>query len=187
MSRGIKIKSGALLLAEPFMLDPYFKRAVVLLCEHEKEEGTVGFIINKQMDIKLNELIADFPEFDAKVNYGGPVQNDTLHYVHNVGNLLEDSKKVSNSIWWGGDFDKLKFLIESKLIQPSNIKFYIGYAGWSQGQLNEELNLGSWVVASGHANYLFKSQQEELWKQVMYNQGNVKSVISTIPEDISWN
>ncbi|MBU6343168.1 MAG: YqgE/AlgH family protein, partial [Bacteroidetes bacterium] len=150
------IKTGQALLAEPFMLDPYFKRAVVLLCEHH-DQGSVGFVLNKSIDMKVNDLMQDFPAFEAGVFYGGPVQTDTLHYVHNVGDLLEDSVKVTNGVWWGGNFDKLKFLINMSMITPENIRFFVGYAGWSGGQLEDEMESGSWVTANMDSNYLFKS------------------------------
>ncbi|MFQ5446006.1 MAG: YqgE/AlgH family protein [Saprospiraceae bacterium] len=181
-----RIKNGKILLAEPFMLDPNFKRAAVLVCEHN-EEGTVGFILNKKLDMQVDELIADFPEFDAPVFFGGPVQTDTIHYVHNVGDLLEDSRPVSRGVWWGGDFDKLKFLISSQLIKASNIRFFVGYSGWSEGQLEEEMSIGSWVVANMHPNYLFKTKPQELWQQIMSNKGDSYSVIATMPDAVTWN
>ena len=72
MATNTMLKSGQVLIAEPFMVDPYFKRSVVLLCEHHNE-GTVGFILNKNIDMKINDLMSDFPEFEADVFYGGPV------------------------------------------------------------------------------------------------------------------
>ena len=180
------IQSGSILLAEPFMLDANFKRSTVLLCEHN-EEGSVGFIINKPLRMRIDELIEDFPEFDAEVFFGGPVQTDTIHYIHNVGKLLDDSRLVADGVYWGGDFSKLKFLISSKLISSENIRFFVGYSGWSVGQLEDELNLGSWVSANMDANYLFKSIPSRLWEQVMYNKGDVYTVISQVPEDFSWN
>jgi putative transcriptional regulator len=180
------IKSGQLLVAEPFMLDPYFRRTVVLLCEHH-EEGSVGFILNKKTEMKINDLIQEFPDFDAEVFYGGPVQTDTLHYVHNLGDLLEESVPIADGVWWGGDFENLKFLISSKLVEPHNIRFFVGYAGWSGGQLEEEMEIGSWVTAYMHPNYLFKSKPDDLWSQVMYNKGNRFEIIADIPEYVSWN
>ena len=100
------------------MLDPYFRRSVVLLCEHH-EEGTIGFILNKNIDMGINDLMADFPKFEAEIFYGGPVQTDTLHYVHDLGEMLEDSVKIAEGVWWGGDFEQLKFLISQQLIQPA--------------------------------------------------------------------
>jgi putative transcriptional regulator len=180
------VKSGQVLLAEPFMLDPYFRRAAVLLCEHH-DEGSIGFILNKSIDMMVNDLIAEFPPFEAEVFYGGPVQTDTLHYIHNVGDLLEESVRVADGVWWGGDFDKLKFLISSGLMLPENIRFFVGYSGWTHGQLEEELTIGSWVCADMHANYLYKSTPEKLWQQVMYSKGDKYEVIASIPEVVSWN
>jgi putative transcriptional regulator len=164
------------------MLDPNFKRSVILLCEHAEDDGSIGFVINKPLEIKVNDLITDFPEIEAHVYYGGPVATDTIHYIHNVGELLDDSMKVTRGIYWGGDFTKLKFLIDSKLILPHNIRFYVGYSGWSVGQLHEEIAYKSWVTARMHPNYLFKSKPEHLWQQIMYNLGDTFSVIAQIPE-----
>jgi putative transcriptional regulator len=180
------VKTGQVLLAEPFMLDPYFKRAVVLLCEHH-DQGSLGFILNKHIDMPISDLVADFPVFDGPVFYGGPVHTDTLHYIHNVGDLLEDSVKVADGVWWGGDFENLKFLISSQLIGPQNIRFFIGYSGWSSGQLEDEMEIGSWVTAPMDANYLFKTEPENLWSQVMYNKGDLFEIISDLPEQIIWN
>ena len=180
------IQSGHLLLAEPFMLDPYFRRAAVLLCEHH-DQGTLGFILNKNIDMSINDLMSDFPNMDAEVYYGGPVQTDTLHYVHNVGELLDDSVKIGEGMWWGGDFEKLKFLVTSDLIKPENIRFFVGYSGWSAGQLTDELESGSWVVANSDANYIFRTKPAALWSTAMHNKGNLFEVLADMPEDISWN
>lgn len=174
------------MLAEPFMQDPYFRRSVVLLCEHH-EEGSIGFILNKSIDMNLNDLMSEFPPFEAEVFYGGPVQTDTLHYVHNVGELLEESVEVANGVWWGGNFDSLKFLIQSQLIHPDNIRFFVGYSGWSSGQLADELKYGSWMPANMDANYIFKTKPARLWSEVMYNKGNLYEVIADLPDQISWN
>ena len=181
-----EITSGKVLLAEPFMMDPNFKRAAVLLCEHGPD-GTVGFIMNKRLNMKVDELIDDFPEFKAPVFFGGPVQTDTIHYVHNVGNLLDDSHHVTDGVWWGGDFTKLKILINQQLILPKDIRFFIGYSGWTEGQLNDEMSYGSWVLADMDANYLFKSDPRSLWREVMKHKGNTYSVIAQMPDDISYN
>lgn len=180
------ITKGKLLLAEPFMQDPNFKRGVILLTEHDKE-GSVGFILNKSLDMSINDLITDFPEFDANVFYGGPVQRDTIHYVHNVGDLLDDSSEICPGVYWGGDFEKLKFLITSNLIQPDNIRFFVGYSGWTDGQLDVEMEIGSWVITNMDANYLFKNNPESLWKKIMQHKGDVYSVIAQMPEGLSFN
>lgn len=168
------------------MLDPNFKRSAVLLCEHS-EEGSVGFIMNKPLNMRIDDLIDGFPEFDSEVFFGGPVQTDTIHYIHNVGSLVEDSIKITDGVYWGGDFEKLKFLITSNLILPKDIRFFVGYSGWTEGQLNDEMVYGSWVLADMDANYLFKSEPKKLWTQVMYNKGDAYTVIAQMPETSNWN
>lgn len=180
------IKAGSVLLAEPFMRDNNFKRSAIVLCEHN-DEGTLGFVMNKPLNMKINELIADFPEFDAEVFFGGPVQTDTIHYIHNVGDLLDDSVKVLDGVYWGGDFTKLKLLIDADLIQSANIRFFVGYTGWSTGQLWDELKLKSWVHTAMHANYLFKSKTSHLWEEVMNHKGGVFQVIARMPNSPDWN
>ena len=181
------VESGKILLAEPFMLDPNFKRSAVLLCDHSKDEGSVGFILNKPLQTKIDELIDEFPSFDSEVYFGGPVQMDTVHYLHNVGDLLEESIEVCRGVFWGGDFEKLKFLVAQELIKPHQIRFFVGYSGWSEGQLDDEMNYGSWVLANMDANYVFKSEPQTLWQSIMENKGNTYSVIAQMPEDLSWN
>jgi putative transcriptional regulator len=180
------IKTGNIMIAEPFMLDPHFKRSVVLLTEH-REDGSVGFIINKMLDMRLNEVVHDFPDFDAPLFYGGPVQTDSVHFIHSLGELLEGTTRISTGVFWGGDWDNLKFLIDSKLVEPKHIRFFIGYSGWSEGQLQEELQIGSWITGDMHANYLFNAQPHTLWRTVLQHKGNAYSVIADMEDENNLN
>jgi putative transcriptional regulator len=180
------LESGQLLLAEPFMIDPNFRRTAVLLCEHDKE-GSLGLILNRPVGMKVTDVVAEFPDFDAEVFYGGPVHGDSLHFIHNLGDLLEESLKVTDGVWWGGDFESLKFLISNELITPDRIRFFIGCAGWSGGQLEEEMEGNSWINVPMHANYAFRTDPEEVWSLAMYNQGNQYEIIAEIPEYSAWN
>lgn len=181
-----EIKTGIILLAEPFMMDPNFRRTALLLCEHSAH-GSLGFVMNRPTNSRIDELMDDFPEFDCPVFWGGPVQTDTLHYLHLAGDLMADSIQVADGVYWGGAFEELKFLVRSGLILPDQIRFFLGYSGWDEGQLLDETSSGSWVPAEMHPNYLFKSQPELLWQQVMYNKGNAYSVIASIPDGADWN
>lgn len=181
-----KIKSGTLLLADPFMLDVYFRRAVILVCDVHSE-GTLGFILNKPLDVKITDIVSDFPEFDNLVYYGGPVQTDTVHFLHNLGDLIDDSIYVSNGVYWGGDFEKLKILIEKEIVKPEEIKFFVGYSGWSKGQLIEELDSGSWVVHEMDSNYLFKTSSDNLWQTAMDHKGSNHAIIGQMPDNLNLN
>ncbi len=190
MKKGIKkiIKpaQGSLLVSEPFLLDSYFKRAVVLLSEHD-EKGTLGFILNKPTDVNLNEAVDDFPEFKVPLYFGGPVETDTLFYIHTVGHLLEGAKEIMNGIYWGGDYERLKFLIDTGQIQPDQIRFYAGYSGWEPKQLDKEMDDKSWLVSCATPEFTFADDPKSLWSQVLKSMGNEFAILANFPEDPSLN
>ena len=95
----IDVKKGNVLLAEPFMVDTNFKRTAVLLCDHSQTDGTVGFILNRKYKAKVGDLVPELEEFDAPLYLGGPVQRDTLHYIHNVGDILDESQEVGQGVY----------------------------------------------------------------------------------------
>jgi len=185
MATKINIKPGTLLIAEPFLFDGAFKRSVVLITEH-RSDGSVGFVLNKPIKMNIQELVASFPDFEAEVFFGGPVATDTIHYIHNVGDLIENSTEITRGVYWGGDFDKIKFLVSTKVIKPSNIKFFVGYSGWSEGQLQEEIDAGTWILDEMYANYAFK-ENSNLWSAVLDNKGDIFTVISKIPDHPAFN
>jgi putative transcriptional regulator len=180
-------KTGSVLISEPFMLDPFFKRTVVLLADHNNEEGTIGFILNRKTNLKLSEITEDFGDFESEVYYGGPVDTNSMYFVHNVGDLLEDSTMISKGVYWSGNYNKLKVLIDCKLINCYNIRFFIGYSGWSAGQLEEELKDPSWIISDLDSNFIFKSEAETLWKNILELKGYHYSAISQIEGDELMN
>lgn len=176
------IQTGSVLLAEPFMQDQHFRRAAILLCEHS-EDGTLGFILNRELDMRIGELLPDLVDFEVPVFFGGPVSTDSVHYVHSLGDLLDDSTPVAKGVYWGGNFDKLKFLIANQLVPTDSIRFFVGYSGWSTGQLNEELAVGSWVPGEMDTNYLFgRARNGALWRQIMQDMGGSYGVIAQIKD-----
>lgn len=174
-NKGTALEAGTLLIAEPYLLDPNFKRGVVLLCDHQ-QDGSFGFILNKPISMNIQELISSFPDFECEVYYGGPVQTDTIHYLHTKGDLLPNSVKVLSGVYWGGDFEDLKTYAAQGIIQPEDIRFFVGYTGWSSGQLQAEHSMASWLTAKGHQEYVFGSDQQ-LWKNVLEEQGGTYSII----------
>jgi putative transcriptional regulator len=177
---------GSLLISEPFLLDSYFKRAVVLLSEHD-DQGTLGFILNKPTDVKLNDAVEDFPEFDVPLYFGGPVETDTLFYIHTIGERLKGAKPIVQGIWWGGDYDQLKFLIDTKQIRPDQIRFYAGYSGWDPKQLEGELKEKAWLVSNANKKFTFFEDPKVLWSQVLRSMGNEYAILANFPEDPNLN
>ena len=181
-----KPEKGRFLISEPFLPDPNFKRSVVLLTEHG-EEGSVGFVLNQPVNLHLNEIIEDFPEFEVPIYMGGPVQQDTLHLIHRIEALRPTAIEVRPGVFWGGDFNLLRDLIETASISKSDIRFFIGYSGWGPGQLAEELERNSWIVAPGSRKFTFFEDPDTLWKQMLSALGSRYKRMTGYPEDPMMN
>ncbi|MES2619456.1 MAG: YqgE/AlgH family protein [Bacteroidota bacterium] len=181
------ITAGQLLLSEPFMFDENFKRTVVLVCEHNEENGTVGLILNKPVNLKLNDVVEGFPSFNAKVFLGGPVGTDTLQFVHSLGNKIEDSVQLTTGLYWGGNFEQMKLMLETGQIQAEQIRFFLGYSGWGPDQLVQEMKVNSWIVSPGKSKYIFKADFNHLWKTVMTEMGGIYNTMAGYPENPMLN
>jgi putative transcriptional regulator len=179
-------KKGRLLLAEPFMVDPYFKRSVVLLTDYE-EKGILGFILNKQINVKIHDLLKDFPKFDAPVHLGGPVESDSLFYIHTQGEFIEESIKISDHLYWSGNFNQLKKMIKNQEIFPHEIMFFLGYSGWDFKQLEEEIKENSWIISELKSNNISDLKDSDLWKNTLNKMGPKLSALTNFPEDPSFN
>jgi putative transcriptional regulator len=177
---------GSIILSEPLMMDPYFKRTVVFITEHG-EDGTVGFVLNKSVNLKLNDVVPEFPEIDANIYWGGPVNKNSLFYIHTKGDILEESKEIFKGLYWGGNFEQLKMLIDMKKITTNDIRFFAGYSGWDLGQLNEEIQEKSWIVTSASAQIVLQESDDDLWVQKMKGLGKKFEIMSKFPEDPSLN
>ncbi len=167
------------------MDDPNFKRSVILLCEH-KAEGTLGFIINKGLNMTLGEALPDLSDFESQLYFGGPVETDTLHYLHTLGHRLEGAVPVAENLWWGGDFETLSTLIQSGQVQLGEVRFFLGYSGWSPGQLNSEMEEHAWFVHPGSTELVF-SHEEQLWREILVAKGGQYRLIGNYPEDPLYN
>lgn len=177
---------GCLLLAEPFSDDYNFRRSVVLLCEHDKE-GTFGLILNKVLQLSLSDALPELEAADIPLYYGGPVQTDTLHYLHTFGDVLEGSVEVNAGLFWGGDFEKMKFLINTKQANSGNVRFFLGYSGWTFGQLEEEIRQNSWILTSNDKEFVFDEDSDRLWRTVLHRMGGDYRLMSNFPDDPQLN
>jgi len=139
-------KMGKFLISEPFLPDPNFSRSVIFLTEHN-DEGSVGFVLNRELDIPITEAIDDFPEFDGPLYVGGPVDNTSLFYLHTLGEKISGSHHIIDNLYWGGEFDDLKALLKSREATPAKVRFFTGYSGWEETQLDKEMRQRSWIVA----------------------------------------
>lgn len=177
---------GTLLIAEPFLKDPNFMRTVVFLCDHQ-EEGSFGFVINRNFGHTLDELMNDLEEFKIPVFYGGPVQMDTIHFLHQYPSLIPGSYEVQDGIYWGGDFETAIALLRDGSIDINKIRFYIGYSGWGNGQLNVELKEKSWLMAPATRKLVFHQHIEQIWKDSLKHLGGDYEMLANFPTDPQLN
>ncbi|MCL4113181.1 UNVERIFIED_CONTAM: hypothetical protein GTU68_051198 [Idotea baltica] len=177
---------GRLLISKPFLKDPNFWRSVVLLAEHG-DEGSVGFVLNRKLDYSLNDLLGDFPPFNAPVYLGGPVGTDTLHFFHSIESMANKEYEVLPGIYQGTNFEDLKVLVMQGIVSPDEVRFFVGYSGWSAGQLEEELKGKTWIVADPPEEFSFNIPADKLWQSVLQSMGGKYRVISHYPEDPVMN
>lgn len=183
-----KIRAGMVLIAEPFLTDPNFSRTVVFLVEHN-EEGTLGFVLNQPMGIMLKDVIENGPDdqLDIPLFAGGPVATDTLHVIHQLGDHIEGSKFVGKHIYWGGEFEQIRFLLGNKNAKWDDFRFFVGYSGWAPGQLEDELASGSWIVNKTDEEFIFDLEKQKLWEAALNDKGGKFKLMKGSPLRPDWN
>lgn len=182
----LEVQKGRILVSEPFLLDNYFKRSIVLITEHN-QDGTIGFVLNKPVEIRINEIIENFPESKAEISLGGPVSTNTLHYVHTLGDIIPNSVHVIGNVFWGGDFDIVKRLIKSDNLGKEQIRFFLGYSGWSPNQLDNELAENAWVVTEIKPEDIMKPMNRHIWHRILKKMGKKYEMWSNFPENPEMN
>lgn len=181
----IKLETGCLLIAEPFMGDPNFERSVILLCEHNAR-GSFGLVLNQLSEFHLGDLIKNNVYPDILVNFGGPVQRDTLHFLHIVPEKISGGVEIQKGLFWGGNFDKMLEKLNLGLISITEIRFFIGYSGWGEGQLSQEIKRNSWFVSKTTTNNIMKNSKE-YWRETLKNMGGDYKVMANYPIDPRLN
>jgi putative transcriptional regulator len=179
-------EKGKILISEPFLPDSFFNRTIVYLADHNRE-GSIGFILNKKLEIKVCDAITGFDKWKEYLCMGGPVAPDTLHYLHIMGDIIPKSVWVSENIFWGGDIDFIRKMIRNGKISESQIRFFLGYSGWSAGQLERELNENSWVIAKVKPDIILDSKSGNSWKKVLRGLNNRYRMWADFPESPDMN
>lgn len=176
---------GKLLIAEPFLGDPNFERSVILLCEHN-EEGSFGFVLNQVANLQLNDVLSQPAAVALPLYVGGPVGQNTLHFVHRLA-FLEDAVELGGGLFWSGDFEQMTNLLNIGKISERDVRFFIGYSGWSSGQLDQEMERKSWIVSQATADFVFETPTDQFWRAVLRQMGGEYRVKSHYPIDPRLN
>lgn len=177
---------GQLLIAHPLLNDGFFNRSVVYLTTHS-EEGSVGFSLNFKTQFMLRDVRPQIKNGNFPIYEGGPVAKNQLFFLHTLGHNISDSYAISNSIFIGGDFNELLHLIEHGKVKSHQVKFFSGYSGWTESQLEDEIRRKSWLVHQPEGDSFFSSDAEELWGTQLTEVKHSYGIFSNFSYDPSSN
>jgi putative transcriptional regulator len=177
---------GQLILDGGKLHGSFFHRSVVLICKHD-DEGAFGLILNRQTENKVGQaLVANLP---ARIKQqplfiGGPVQPQSLSFLHS-DEFLPDADVMTN-LSLGHSIDALMDVSES-FSTTQKLKLFAGYAGWTAGQLENEMSRNDWLVHPASLELVFHAEPEQMWKKIM-KQKDIKSRLQAdSPDDLTWN
>ncbi len=156
-----RLKSGAVLLAGE-SLEPPFKSTIILLCQYDKEEGALGVVCNYPSHMPLNEVFEDIDTYQNKKKtfyIGGPVEPDCVQILRLTNDPTEESIEIADGVYAGGHWDVFSDILS---LDTDTTRIFLGYSGWSPGQLEEEIKEGAWEVYNANVSKLLTDWQEPL-------------------------
>jgi len=184
----VRPEKGKLLISEPFLQSIYFQRSVILLVEHNLK-GSMGFVLNKQTDLNVNDLIPELKHFpDIPIYLGGPVNTNHLYFIHLLGDMIiPGGVKIVENLYFDGDFEWLKRYISNGGAVEGQMKFFLGYSGWSENQLNGELLSDSWLVGKSSCQSMLLAKDESFWHNSLDALGSPYTTWKNFPKNPEWN
>lgn len=180
-------KQGSLLLSQPLIGDGFFEQSVVYITEHN-DQGSLGFTLNKESNLRAQDFIDGLAGIDP-IYFGGPVEQDALFFLHSF-DTLPGAQFAGNGMYLGGDFDVFKEVyIRSKEAQLEELepKFFLGYSGWSAGQLEEEIQAGTWIILDPPFDSSPLHMQKDAWREMMLSLGGKYALWANAPIDPLMN
>jgi putative transcriptional regulator len=144
-------------------------------------------LLNKPLDLTLQDLFPEI-EINFELYNGGPVEQDNLYYIHKIPGLIPNSIEISDGLYWGGNFQKVIELIKNNKLNPFDIRFFLGYSGWGNNQLNYELRSNTWILSKNiYNNQIIEKVNNSFWKEQMLELGGDYTIWSNAPENPSYN
>lgn len=181
----MEIQKGTILISQPYLGDPNFDWTTILLCD-DNEEGTYGYVLNDKSNLMMKDVMEGFQDTNFPLFIGGPVDRDALFYVHKVKEL-RDAVEICDGIYTHGDFEELRARIDLGEIKEQDIRFFLGYSGWSAGQLEEELERKSWFLNNTHSTKVMDMDVETLWRSILREMGGKYKQFANYPLDPGLN
>jgi putative transcriptional regulator len=178
---------GSILISEPFLQDAYFQRSVVLLVEHDLN-GSTGFVLNKKTDLVINDFFSDLEELsDIPIYLGGPMSSNKLFFIHTLEDIIPGSVKITDGLYFDGDFEVLKQYIIHEGSIAGKVKFFLGYSGWTKGQLIYEIEGDAWMVSHSLNSNIMFANDESFWRRSLEVLGKKYKTWINFPKDPYMN
>jgi len=185
----MSIGRGDLLIASPLLLDPNFRRSVVLLCDHG-EEGSLGLVVNRPMRVPLGRVIerlADHPLSGQLVHQGGPVEPERLLGIRRGEHPEERSEPLGGGLHLLVDLEHSLDRLAEGAVDGADYRFFLGYSGWGKGQLRSELGGEAWIVGRASAEIAFEVPAKRQWSASLEKLGGRYALLAQMPVDPEMN
>lgn len=182
-------EKGSLLIANPVLPDPNFSRTVILLCNHN-DQGSFGLVINRSTQLKAPDLFSSInilKSYNAKIYIGGPVSQSMVFYLYRSSRNVIDLDEICSGVYLGSNLEILESLYLDIKNPEENIRFYLGYSGWSGGQLDGEMEQNSWLVQSANEQFVFLDSEELIWLKAVNSLGEKYQYLTKAPVNPQWN
>lgn len=181
------INKGDTLIGKPSILgDITFNKAVILIADFN-EEGVVGFMMNKPLNEDLQNLIPNVQK-DFKVFDGGPVERDKLFFIHSVPDIISGGIKITDEMYWGGQHEDVIKLINQNILDDTQIKFFLGYSGWSSEQLQDEIKDEVWILKDDMSyRELISCSSSSFWNKTIKSLGGEYLIWANAPDNPNYN
>lgn len=180
---------GSLLIADPMMEEVYFRRSVVMILDVDQDKGHLGLTLNKTTRLTLNDLMPDWKTGkNVPIYCGGPVDLERLFLLHTLGDIVPDAIEIIPGIYVGGDVENILEYIEMGGEIENRLRFFLGYSGWSNGQLESEISRHAWAVRTpSDGERLLEGSENDYWRREVEKLGEQYRSWLVVPQDPSFN
>lgn len=182
------LEKGIFLVATPSLRDPHFRQTVILLCEHG-EEGALGVVVNRPTKINITEVLPQVPILEGQkhmVFSGGPVQRNHLLILYQTPEEPENTHHVFDGVYLGGNMATLEEIVKNPF-SLDNFRTFMGYSGWAPGQLENEMESGSWLTLPANSSFMFDRDNTCIWADILQSLGTQYEIYRDMPIDPQMN
>jgi len=182
----LNLKKGRLLISEPSLSDPTFFKSIILITHHSSDES-IGLVLNQPTKINLNEILNDVPLNDLPVYIGGPVERNAIQFIHTLGKIVPNTQEIIKGLYWGGEFEEILTLMSQNKISRNQIRFFAGYSGWGEDQLNQEIRENGWIIHDAKINICMKYSTDKIWSDLIKTKKEKYAIWANMPKNPSLN